>query len=97
MRKGNQHPEQWPVTDEEILVIKEGSGRYVFNLPRNFYAKYVREVIRNGFIHPIKKPNITRERVLLQLSVEEALELRAWILIKISENPNYFMTELEYE
>ena len=97
MRKGNQHPEQWPVTDEEILVIKEGGGRYVFNLPRNFYAKYVREVIRKSFIHPIKKPNITRERVLLQLSAEEALELRAWILIKISENPNYFMTELEYE
>ncbi len=83
--------------EEEILVVDE---EYVlrFNFPKEFFAKHLKGLIERGLIRPLKLYEVEGEggskRVVLETDPETGVELRAWLLIKINEETDYFLTEV---
>lgn len=84
-----------PLMDEEIGIIEE-EGYYIFNFPYEFYQKYIKPLIAQ--LSPEYIKNVTLDcsrRVILRIHHDKGGdELRIWVLLKIEEEDNYFITEL---
>jgi len=81
-------------SDEEIIIFNTGNG-FIFDFPRRFFNKYLKRKLK--FINPRrvyyrKDPN---GRVRLFVDGEKASELRVWLTVFLSENDEYFLTEIE--
>jgi len=86
----------WPTMEEEILVIEKGE-EVVFNFPAEFFRRYV-----SGVVNMIKPEKVFESideqggrRVILIVKGEAALELRAWLSIKVGEDGNYYVTDFQ--
>ncbi len=87
---------QWPLMEEEILIV-ENRDYVLFNFPVNFYTKYLAENIKK--LRTLKiystRDSGGGQRVIVILDKNTALELRAWLTLTLSEDENFFITDIE--
>jgi len=87
----------WPLMEEEILVIN--TGEFVrFNFPLTFFNRFLRPILKKGLLRPLRvfpvRDREGGERVVVEVDPDSGVELKTWVLLKISEEDDYFLTEV---
>ena len=83
--------------EEEILVVNTGAMMR-FNFPLTFFERFLRPILEKGLLRPLRVSLIGDheggERVIVEVDSDSGIELKTWVLLKISEEDDYFLTEV---
>jgi len=83
-------------SEGEIIILNTGKG-CVFDFPREFFNKYLKKKLKliNPKVLYYGEKTSRLGRVRLFVDSEKASELKVWLTILLSENEEYFLTEIE--
>lgn len=86
----------WPVMEEEILVVEDSKGTY-FNFPYSLYKRRLeKELSKLQAAVRVKEDRLGGKRAEVFVDKQTAEEIKAWLTVTLSElSKKYFITELE--
>lgn len=69
-----------------------------FNFPLTFFERFLRPILEKGLLRPLRvflvRGHEGGERVIVEVDSDSGIELKTWVLLKISEEDDYFLTEV---